>query len=496
MNGRPIFLAALLLLCALRLEAQTGSLSVSFDQAEEMLRDGNRSIRIAEQQLDWAKKERQRLNAFWYPNISASGAYVHMANSVRVEESLASFTDPVKNFIQTIDPGEQLITSLLEKIGSHSFSLPLAPADLTTIDAVVTLPLFTGGKRIYAGRIGRAMVGIAEVNRQQVGATQHILLVETYFGVRLAQKVVQVKRETFRAMELHLQNALKLEATGMLTKTERLLFQVNRDEARRELEAAEKELSVAEDALKTLVRLETDRPVVPISPLFINPSLPGIDYFRELGRRNNYVVSGLGMEQEIQRNRIKTANSGYLPTIGLFGKQTLYAHGIQKNLLPRSLVGVGFTWNIFDGLGREKSIRQARITDRMLTDQREKAADEIQLAVDKFYSQTQIALDNVTALQTTVEMSREIVRARQKSFLEGIATSTEVIDAELLLSKVTLATLMAFYEFDTGLINLLGLCGTPEEFDRYRREGYDEQSVLCETTAWKENKHDYKYERK
>ena len=64
-------------------------------------------------------------------------------------------------------------------------------------------------------------------------------------------------------------------------------------------------------------------------------------------------MQGLGIRQEIQHNELRIANSAYIPTVGLFGKQTLYAHGIRKNLLPRTLVGVGLSWTIFDGLGRE-----------------------------------------------------------------------------------------------------------------------------------------------
>lgn len=107
------------------------------------------------------------------------------------------------------------------------------------------------------------------MNRKQVSADQQVLLVETYFGVRLGQKIVEVRQQTYDALEQHFQNALKLEATGMLTKTERLLFQVNRDEAKRELETAVKDLSVAQNAFKTLVQIETDENILPVSPLFI-----------------------------------------------------------------------------------------------------------------------------------------------------------------------------------------------------------------------------------
>ena len=92
-----------------------------------------------------------------------------------------------------------------------------------------------------------------------------------------------------------------------------------------------------------------------------------------------------------------------MPNIALFGKQTLYSHGIQSNLLPRTMVGVGFTWNLFDGLEREKRIRQSKLTSQTLALGQAKAKDDLAIGVDKLYSQMQQAQDNVRALNTTIE---------------------------------------------------------------------------------------------
>ena len=72
---------------------------------------------------------------------------------------------------------------------------------------------------------------------------------------------------------------------------------------------------------------------------------------------------------------------------------------------------------------------------------------DLGVGIDKLYSQIRNALDNVTALNTTIEMSKELLRMRKKSFQEGMATSTDVIDAEIMLSKVQIAYLMAFYQY-------------------------------------------------
>lgn len=465
----------LLLLHVVPLCAQNGDIELSFGQSMQMLQQGNQSLKIADKEIEWAKSEHQRLNALWYPTVSATGAYVRMSNPIEVKEPLSQFTNPAKDFVHSIIPDDQIISSILDKIGSYSLHFPLAPQDLTTIDANLLWPVFTGGKRIYASKIGKSMVSIAEVNREQVDANMQILLVESYYGLRLGQKVMGVRQQTYLSLEKHYQNALKLEASGMINKAERLFVQVSMDEARRELESARKDMELASNALKNLIKLESDAAIRPVSSLFINDTLPSVLYFKTLVEGNNYLVNQLKLQDQVADNELKIGRSEYVPNIALFAKQTLYSHGIEKNLVPRSMVGVGFTWNLFDGLAREKKIRQAKITKQTVSLSREKAIDDIGLGIDKLYTQLQKAQDDVTALNSTIEMSRELVRMRKKAFTEGMATSTEVVDAEVLLSKVQVAALLAYYEYDVALINLLSVCGIPGAFDQYSETGRSDQ---------------------
>ena len=240
------------------------------------------------------------------------------------------------------------------------------------------------------------------------------------------------------------------------------------DEAKRELEAARKEEAVVQNALKTLLNIEGENgEITPSSPLFINDSLPPKMEFILSVNTSNYLVNQLNLQEHMAKQQVKIDQSGYMPNIALFGKQTLYSHGIQSNLLPRTMIGVGFTWNLFDGLEREKRIRQSKLTRQTLVLGQAKAKDDLAVGVDKLYSQMQKAQDNVRALNTTIELSEELVRMRKKAFTEGMATSTEVIDAETMLAKVKVARLAAYYEYDVALMNLLALCGTPEQFKQY-----------------------------
>ena len=456
-----------------------GEIELSLGQSVERLREKNLSLQIADRAIDWARGEHRRVSSFWYPSVSVTGAYLHMANRIEVEQPLSQFTDPAKDFIHSILPDDQIISGLLDHVGTYTLRFPLAPQDVATIDANVTWPVFAGGKRIYAGRIGRTMVEVAEVNRAQVGAQMQTLLVESYFGLRLGMSVVEVREQTLRALERHYRDALKLEASGMINKADRLFVEVRMDEARRALETARKDLDVAQSALKALIRIDSAVDVRPVSPLFINDTLPPVAYFKGEVGDNNYVVNQLKLQDDIADNQLRIGRAGYVPTIALMGKQTLYSNGIQKNLIPRTFVGVGFTWNLFDGLDREQKIRQAKITKQTVGITRDKAIDDISVGIDKFYSQMQNALSSVNALNTTIELSRELVRMRKKAFTEGMATSTEVVDAEVMLSKVEIASLLAFYQYDVALINLLSACGIPDTFRNYSETGRSEHFVFA-----------------
>lgn len=256
---------------------------MSLEQSLKMLHEGNRSLQIAGKEVEMAESEHRRTSSFWYPMLNVTGAYVHMSNPIEVKQPLNQFTDPAKDFIHSVLPDDQLISSILDKIGSYSLRFPLAPQNVSTIDANLTWPIFAGGKRIYAGRITRSMVSIAEENRGQVDATVQAMHVESYFAVRVGQRwSMYGNRRSGRSRSLT--KALKLEANGMIDKAERLFVQVNMDEARRERNRPAA-IWVWHKARSRRLSGSIPAEIHPVSPLFINDTLPAGGLLQRRGRR-------------------------------------------------------------------------------------------------------------------------------------------------------------------------------------------------------------------
>ena len=459
------------LLVPLALQAQTERYALTLQEASERMMDNNPTVRIADKAIDMARGERQKLNAFWYPMLNTSGMVVHLSNRVEVKQPLDTYTNPAKEFVQSIIPNDQLITSILDQVGNYTLSVPILQRNLTTLDANLTWPVFTGGKRVYASQIGKRMVDIAEVGKEETHALLQTELVQTYYALQLAERIQEVRKKTFQSLQQHYNHALKLEANGLITKSERLFAEVNLQESKREWEASKKEYEVAHQALCSLLNMEeNDVEIHPVSPLFVSENLPDELYFKHLIPATNYTINKLRLEESIAESQLKISKSAYLPTIALFGKQTLYAHHLPRNLMPRTLIGIGFTWNLFDGLNRESDVRVSRLAKESIALEKEKAENALDVLVQELYSKIQEAKDETKTLQTTLTMSEELLRIRQKSFEEGMSTSTEVVDAEVMLSKVRIAMLLASYQFDVSLASLCSACGIPNLFWKLMKE--------------------------
>ena len=432
----------------------------SFDEAYQRMLQYNAALKAAEAEVQIARRERQRVSALWWPQLQANGMYAHLSEKVEVRQPLSYYTDPLKEEVQRILPGEELVTGLLDRVGDYTLTFPLLPQDVASVGLTAEWVAFSGGKRIFADRMARRMVDVARVNSSQVGSAEEVMLVERYYGLVLARQTAEVCRQRYEALQRHYADALRMEQVGLIDKAARLATQVAMEEAEREWRHAVNVEQVRQTALKRLLGMADEEVViVPTSPLFVPTELPSEALFVEAMLRNNPTLTTLSLEQRMTSDKLRMDIGNYLPEVALFGKQTLYAHGLPSNLLPRTIVGVGFTWNLFDGLDRERTVAQTRLTQQALAWSREDAEAELTVAVTELYATLQRTMADIRVLDTTIALSEELLRMRRAAFAEGMATSTELIDAENALATSRLARLTAQYACNVAWANLQAVCG-------------------------------------
>ena len=407
----------------------------------ELMENNSLVINMAALSTDIAKTEKQKLNAAWYPFISLSGGYTNMSEDIAVEKSFELLNNQI------------------------TISIPLLDNNIASADGNITWPLFTGGKRIYASRIGESIVRSAELLEESTKNNQKLLLIENYCTVIVLKYSVKVYEDELAANEKLYQDALSMMENGVINKAQMLVAKVARETSSLNLESTENNLDVAIKALNKMLGTDSIANNISLtSGLFICSCPEKQEYFHSMASHNNQQMQLILQQQKINENKSKIAKSGYLPDISLFSRQNIYSYNIPANLLPRRMVGAGVVWNIFDGFIREKSIKASDLEHHRLELQYDESSKELHLLIEKLYSSLENAANASTSLESSISFAKELVKARERSFQEGMATSQEVTDARALLSKARLASLSAFYQYDITLANLCALCGDTSHF--------------------------------
>lgn len=435
-------------------------IELSIDESRDLMVQHSASLKAADAEVLMARRERQRVNALWWPHLQAEGAYMHLSEKVEARQPLSYYTDPLKADVQRIVPGEELVTGLLDRVGQYTLTFPLLPQDIASVGLTAEWVAFSGGKRYYADRVARRVVDMAQIGRERVASAEQVLLVERYYGLVLARHTTEVCHQRYEAMQRHYADALRMEQVGLIDKAARLATQVAMEEARREWHHAESVEQVRQTALKELIGLSgNDAEIVPTSPLLVSEELPMEDVFMGSMLQDNPTLASLSLEEQMAGDKLRIDQGGYLPEVALFGKQTLWAHGLPSNLMPRTVVGVGFVWNLFDGLDRERKVAQTRLAQQTLAWSREEAEADLKVLVSELYATLQRTRDDIRVLDSTITLSEELLRMRRAAFAEGMATSTELIDAENALATAHLARLTAQYAYQVAWANLQAVCG-------------------------------------
>ena len=450
-----------------------GQQSLSFQDAVDLMLN-NKAIKVAEKNTELAKRQSQMINASWFPTIAMTGTYTLMSNKIGVSQEYAPLLDPLKEKYADDFLVPNVLNFISNELGDLSFDVPVIDDNFGSIDLEIIYPLFTGVKRIYANKLAQNNEALSEINKESVSAAKYLELVNIYFSLNLNESIIDVLNETHEMTKNHYSQAVKMENIGMFDKAERLIVKVALDESDRNLKSSENQNEVLRNALYKIIGQEDNKTMSQSNStstsLFLNENYPSLDWFKDMMRKNSYIYKQSELHDDISKNTLRMSQSNYLPVISVFGKQTIASYHVPKNIIPNTIAGINFAWDLFDGLARERNIQITKIESDIINDTQQNLKNDLEVAIDEWYAQLKQSVINAKDLQSSLELAEEVYKIRKKSFTEGLCTSQQVLDALNLLNKTKLLLLTTYFEYDIALANICCLCGIPEYFESFINE--------------------------
>lgn len=485
-----------LFICAGLCFAQTPKTGLTYDQALLIASQNNETLKQAQVKIQQKEQESLARKGLYYPTVSVSANYALMTDKIHldltpVRDAITPLYDVLINYgefsgvpYQMPDgtvitlPDDQSTEAIRAALSDGKDHVMEAEWDQTIqeqsfgmVTANFMMPIYTGGKIRIANKAAQIEVEEAHAESRQKRGEMTMELIERYYGLLLASKVEHVRNEVLRTMESHMEDAQKLQHEGIISNTEYLHAKVYYTEAKREKEKSKRQVSIVNDALKnTLAIDDVDTEIEAISPFFYHDSIESLAYFKSQAIINSPLLEQVEHKKQLAEQKLNLEKGSYMPNIAAMGSYNLVDKDFSP-YLPDGTIGVGLTWTVFEGNARSKHVKAARLQSEQVDLYYSKSKANIETMLTKCYNEVKMQRDQIEQIKTSKEFATEYFEAKQLAFKEGMATTSEISDASLLLEKVAIEELQAAYAYDVALSKLLYYAGIPEQYGRYTTSG-------------------------
>lgn len=329
-------------------------------------------------------------------------------------------------------------------------SFPIAPGIFDSWGAQVSLlqPLFTGFR----------LAGNIEVNEKLSDATNEEYnkdKIELKFNIKNAYwslfKATQFKKvldETVDQVKAHLDDAKNLEKAGMMTKNDILKLEVQLSNVMYQQLEAENSVKLAMVALNSTIGISLNTNIIISSNARLTEvNLDDIEKLVTDASQNRAEVKAANARVKASEAGITLAKSSWYPQISLYGNY-YYSKPNQRIMPTRNQfdatwdAGVNLSMNVWDWMTTAYQTDQAEANAAQAKDGLGMIKDGITLEVTQNYLSMKQSYKKIKIAELTVQQAEENMRVTSGKFKNGLATSSDVIDAEtaLITAKTNLTT--------------------------------------------------------
>lgn len=307
----------------------------------------------------------------------------------------------------------------------------------------VQYPLYTGGRLQAIEQAARLEASATARDTDTTTGDVRLEVTRAFWNLVVARESQRVVDESLSRMGEHLRDVRNQFEAGLVPPNDVLTVQAQEARQRMLSIQARTGREMAEADLARLIGAAPGTAIVPLSVL-TPPSVDGTaDALMNEARQNRPERKALEQRVAAAETRGRAAQAGRRPTVALAGGVD-YARP-NPRIFPRMGewreswdAGINISWPIFDG-GRTKSeMAEAAAGVRALQARLAEFDSMVGLEIRQRLSELESSRAALDAADVAVRASTEARRVIGERFTAGVATSTDVVDAQVAILQAQL----------------------------------------------------------
>jgi outer membrane protein len=304
----------------------------------------------------------------------------------------------------------------------------------------VTQPLFTGGGLIanyQAASIGEDAAQMEATAKKQ-DVVQEIKI--AYFDILRAQKIQETARQSVEMLTAHRDVADNYFKVGMIPKNDLLHAEVELANGKQSLIRAENALEITKARFNTILKRKIFTPVAIVDVLKYQPLDKKLEDCLDIAMNNRPELRIATLRTKQAGKLVNVARSEYFPTLSLMANYGRYGSrpdvsGSDYQEAESWYVMAVASWNFWEWGKTKFRVDASRARENQALDTAKELNDQIVLEIKYAYLNLQEAEKQIAVSQQVIEQAEENFRISEERYKERVATSTEVLEAQTLLTK-------------------------------------------------------------
>lgn len=413
---KPVTIFSLCIVIFLNALPAQNSHELTLSQALEIALKQNEDVLKAKNNLASANSQIREARADALPNITFSGSYTRNLDL------------PVFFFPSFTNPGEQQAI----RVGSdNSYSAIVSVAQ----------PLFRAGKIGRALKVAKLFKQYSSEGYKGVRGDVIVNVHDGYYQVLLAQKVVEVNRQTSDLTRQHLDYSRTLFQQGQVSEYDTLRQFVEFVNTQPVLLNSQNTLQVSLNNLKNIIGIDQSDELTLLDTLAYKPQqIPDLAAAMAKAEENRPELKMVSLEASMRQQNIGIVRAAILPSVDLIGSWRAQAESDKwdfgkAGFVKSTSAGVQLTIPIFDGFRTYAQVDKARAEYQNALYDESKVRDQVQVEIKSLINNAKEAEKSLWAQRSNLNQAQRALELAQLRYREGQAKTLDLEDAVLALNQ-------------------------------------------------------------
>ncbi len=315
------------------------------------------------------------------------------------------------------------------------------PKDLHQLTATVSQPIFSGFSRLTQYDLSALGLDIARLVEQKTRQDLILEVKKAYFEELQKEKLEKVAQQAVIQLSAQVKVARNLYEVGIVPKNDFLQAEVELANANQDFVVAQNDVQLAKSRFNTLLRRPVDAPLTLEDVLTYEPFTRTYENCIETALQQRTEMRIADLEVETAEREVKLTQADYYPSIDL--QANYYKRGDDPGLDGGDGIYDEEAWDIvaiaswtFWEWGKTRYGAQEKL--RRLSQARLKrigVEDDIRQQIKGAYLTVKAAENAILTVEKAVEQAEENYRMNKERYKEQVATSTDVLIAQTLLTR-------------------------------------------------------------